>query len=128
MSKPVLYSHSNDRYAHRTIAERALGRPLPKGVQVHRHDGVRTNNDNSNLVICESQSYHFLLHARMRIVEFGADPNTHKICSRCRKAKNRSAFYRWAKGYDGLTAECRHCVLLLRSKRDRRKKRHLRIV
>jgi hypothetical protein len=51
-------------FEHREIAERALGKPLPPGVQVHHVDGDPANNAPSNLVICPSQSYHKLLHAR----------------------------------------------------------------
>jgi hypothetical protein len=49
---------------HVLIAERALGRSLPKGVHVHHIDENRSNNAPSNLVICESQEYHQLLHRR----------------------------------------------------------------
>lgn len=50
---------------HVMVAEKALGKRLPKGVHVHHVDENRANNDPSNLVIC-STSYHRLLHIRMR--------------------------------------------------------------
>lgn len=49
---------------HRRRAEIALGKPLPKGAEVHHADG--TKGDNSPLVICQDRSYHMLLHKRMR--------------------------------------------------------------
>ena len=49
---------------HIIIAERALGRPLPRNVDVHHVDENRLNNAPSNLVIC-SRKYHKLLHTRM---------------------------------------------------------------
>jgi hypothetical protein len=52
-------------YEHIFKAERALGKPLPKGVLVHHLDGDGTNNDNTNLVICQNKAYHRLLHMRM---------------------------------------------------------------
>ncbi len=52
---------------HRMIAERALGRPLPKGAEVHHWNMDKTNNRNLNLVICQDTAYHNLLHARMKV-------------------------------------------------------------
>jgi hypothetical protein len=49
---------------HRLIAERILGRPLPRGAQIHHVDENRANNDPTNLVICPSFAYHRLLHLR----------------------------------------------------------------
>lgn len=51
---------------HVVIAEQAFGRKLPENAQVHHVDLDRTNNENSNLVICPNDSYHKLLHQRLR--------------------------------------------------------------
>lgn len=52
-------------YEHVLVAEKALGRYLPKGAVVHHIDGSRANNKNDNLLVCD-RAYHRLLHQRMR--------------------------------------------------------------
>lgn len=46
-------------FEHILIAEKALGKYLPPGAVVHHHSPTQ-------LVICEDQAYHMLLHKRMR--------------------------------------------------------------
>ena len=92
---------------HRIRAERALGRPLPWGVQVHHVDG--TVGDHSQLVICESDRYHKLLHARTRIVTLGGNPNTQKWCPQCEALKPRTEFSKNRVMYAGLSNLCRPC-------------------
>lgn len=95
---------------HIVIAEAAVGHPLPPGAEVHHFNRVRSDNGNTNLVICEDRAYHKLLHVRQRIVDAGGDPNTDKICSRCQQPKPRSNFYNDRNRWDGLTPSCRECV------------------
>ena len=54
------------RYEHILIAEKAFGGPLPQGAEVHHVNEIKTDNRNQNLVICENNAYHKLLHARMK--------------------------------------------------------------
>lgn len=75
------YRGANPIRLHVERAERALGRPLPKGTIVHHADG--TKDDHAPLVICQDQAYHLLLHRRMRIVRAGGNPNTDSICRTC---------------------------------------------
>ena len=51
---------------HILITEEALGKPLPPGAMPHHVDGNRSNNENSNLVLCQDMAYHQLLHRRTR--------------------------------------------------------------
>lgn len=54
---------------HVRVAEAALGKPLPKGAEVHHVNGNGRDNRNCNLVICQDRAYHKLLHklARQRV-------------------------------------------------------------
>lgn len=101
---------------HILIAEKALGKYLPEKVIVHHFDIDPENNANTNLVICEDQAYHLLLHVRQRVLAAGGDPNTDKICpGPCKSIKNRNMFHRNKYQPDGLATECKDC----KGKRDR---------
>lgn len=52
-------------YEHRLVAEEILGRRLKVGEQVHHRDGVKTNNDPSNIEVVESLAHHRLKHRRV---------------------------------------------------------------
>lgn len=54
---------------HIVIAERALGRFIEWPVLVHHHNRIKADNRGSNLVICQDEAYHQLLHMRQRALE-----------------------------------------------------------
>jgi hypothetical protein len=85
------YPERGDKRVHILRAERALGKALPRGAQVHHVDG--TKSAKSPLVICQDATYHGLLHRRTRIVRAGGDPNTDAWCSGCRRPVHLSQFY-----------------------------------
>jgi hypothetical protein len=67
---------------HVLIAEKAIGRKLPKGAIVHHVDGNPLNNAHTNLVVCPNQEYHMLLHVRSRAMTDCGNPDWRK-CVRC---------------------------------------------
>jgi hypothetical protein len=69
---------------HVLVAERAIGKPLPPGAQVHHWDGDRGNNAPRNLVVCPDQAYHRLIHRRMAAFEACGDP-TWMPCRLCKR-------------------------------------------
>ena len=101
---------------HVLVAEKALGRYLPKGTIVHHHDENGQNNLNTNLVICQDQKYHKLLHTRMKVLKAGGDPNKDKICCTCKKLFNKSTFNSNLSMPDGLQPACQGCCSSLRRK------------
>lgn len=72
-----------NRGEHRIVAEKALGKPLPDGAVVHHIDGDRSNNANTNLVICQDNAYHTILHNRQRAYEATGNANAAR-CPQCR--------------------------------------------
>lgn len=86
-----VYSPSHPRanasgrvYEHVLVVEAALGHYLPDRAIVHHVDLNGLNNANSNLVACEDQSYHMLLHIRLRALDACGNPNWRK-CIYCKR-------------------------------------------
>ncbi|HWB15934.1 MAG TPA: HNH endonuclease [Vicinamibacterales bacterium] len=95
---------------HVLVAEAALGKRLPRSAQVHHVDGNRRNNTRANLVICENQAYHLLLHVRARTVAAGGDPNIEQVCSVCGSVKPLDQFDRQRTNIGtGRTSQCKGC-------------------
>ncbi len=67
---------------HIVVAENALKHPLPVNAVVHHVNGERSDNRPCNLVVCENQAYHLLLHQRQRAFEVTGNPNGVK-CHHC---------------------------------------------
>lgn len=109
---------------HRLVAEKALGKPLPAGVVVHHIDEDRTNNSPSNLVICQNDTYHKLLHANMRIVAAGGAVGQHLLCNHCREVLPLDSFSRKASNIYryGRYGWCKACDSKIKAAKRRRNK------
>lgn len=99
---------------HILIAEKALGKYLPAGAEVHHVDMARQNNANANLVICQDRHYHALLHRRAVVVKAGGDPNTQRFCRLCSRVQALSEFPTDMSIADGHRSYCRHCQSAMR--------------
>lgn len=69
-------------YLHIAVAEKALGKKLPKGAEVHHVNGNPADNRNANLVICQDHKYHSLLHMREDALAVTGDANM-RLCKIC---------------------------------------------
>lgn len=77
------YGTLNNRRIHVLRAEKALGKPLPRGAVVHHADGSKAND--APLVICQDSAYHNFLHKLLRVKRAGGDPHRDRICTSCRR-------------------------------------------
>lgn len=68
---------------HVLVAERALGKHIGREHPIHHIDGDCTNNAAANLVVCESNAYHKLLHRRERALRACGEPSWVR-CLRCK--------------------------------------------
>lgn len=68
---------------HLLVAEKALGRPIPLGVEVHHVNENKKDDRGCNLVICENRTYHVLLHRRMAAFKAVGIPHALK-CKYCK--------------------------------------------
>lgn len=87
--KQLAYGHpiaDADGYVmqHRLVAEKALGRVIEMKHPVHHVNRVRNDNRPANLVICESDAYHKLLHRRNLAFTATGNPLSAK-CKFCKK-------------------------------------------
>lgn len=97
-------------YVHRWMAEKCLGRPLPRGAVVHHVNYDKEDNRRSNLVVCPDRAYHALLHMRTDILNAGGKYETHRICGACKECLLLERFARDPSQHGGLKTTCRACV------------------
>ena len=83
-------SEGKKKQAHVIVAEAALGKPLPKGAEVHHINEIKTDNRSENLVICPSKAYHKMLHTRATALSECGNASFRK-CPFCKKYDNPDA-------------------------------------
>jgi hypothetical protein len=108
------------RREHILIAERVLGRALPRNAVVHHVDEVRHNNANCNLAILQRDD-HLELHRKMRVRARGGNPWTDRLCSMCKQPRNSSLFYWRSNPTGGKAIYEQRCIDCSRDYERRRK-------
>jgi hypothetical protein len=110
---------------HHILAEKALGHALPPGAVVHHVNENPSNNGPGNLVICQDDTYHKLLHARKRRLE-DTGSFALKRCGRCGVVHPLESFSVDAAEWDGRRQRCKSCrVAEVNECRQRRRERRL---
>lgn len=99
------HPRANDGYVleHVLIAEKALGKPLPEGAEVHHINSKGKDNRNINLVICENHAYHHLLHTRQKAFIACGHANWKK-CWICQQWDDPNNLYKTGKS---IHSQCR---------------------
>ena len=82
---------------HVLEVEGVLQRELPERHPVHHVNENRSDNCHENLVVCDSHSYHLLLHRRLRALKATGNPNA-KQCCRCHEWTADVSYTRRVKG------------------------------
>jgi len=73
-----------NKLEHRVIVEKIIGQELPVKAVVHHIDGNRGNNDPSNLVVCNDDQHHRLIHRRARALKECGHPDWRQ-CYYCKQ-------------------------------------------
>ena len=74
------------------IVEKVLGKFLPKKAIVHHFNGIKTDNQNKNLIVCEDRAYHNILHRREKALKECGHAHWRK-CTLCKKYDSPKNLY-----------------------------------
>jgi hypothetical protein len=92
---------------HILIAETVLGKPLPPNAVIHHINHDRTDNRQENLVICEDNSYHHLLHHREKALKACGHSNYY-MCRFCKTWDDPNNMIHVAINYSYYHRNCRN--------------------
>ena len=101
---------------HVVIAEVALGHLLSPMTRVHHFDEDPSNNVH-NLIICQDEAYHALLHIRRRAFLICGDPNWRK-CHYCKRYDSPEKMISQKGTVSMIHRECRRSYLKNRRMRQ----------
>lgn len=87
------------------IIEAIIGKYLPITAIIHHIDENSLNNQNTNLIVCESNAYHKLLHKRMRAFIACGYASWLK-CRFCKQYDNPINLHLIRNGNGGYHSEC----------------------
>mgnify|MGYP001213340056 CR=1 FL=1 len=96
-------------YAHVLVVEKTLGKYLPPNVVIHHVDNNPRNNNASNLVVCENQQYHMLLHRRTTALRECGHANWRK-CNICQQYGQADTMSIVKQGYNGDRSYHKKCA------------------
>ena len=100
------YKNKDNKVAkHRLVVEETLGRYLKPTECVHHINENVQDNRRRNLVVCENNAYHMLLHKRQRAYRTCGHANW-MLCRYCSQYDDPRNLY---VGKDGKYAQHRHC-------------------
>jgi hypothetical protein len=91
---------------HRIKAEAVLGKPLPSKCVVHHFNG---STDSGPLIVCEDQTYHYLLHVRKRAFDATGDAHK-KWCTYCKTWDVTTNMVRMKSGQKGERFYHKKCI------------------
>lgn len=94
----LVSKNGKQRLQHVVIAEDVLGKGLPKKAVVHHIDGNNLNNNKNNLMICENQAYHMLIHLRQRAYDECGNADWRK-CPFCKSYDDPKKMQKNGKSY-----------------------------
>jgi hypothetical protein len=91
-------AHKGHVFEHIIIAEKALGKQLPPKAVVHHHNPMQ-------LVICQDQAYHLLLHRRKRAIAACGHANWRR-CWVCKQYDDHANLYHHVKAQTCYHSSC----------------------
>lgn len=91
----------------RLVAEKALGKYINIKHPVHHHNGKISDNSPKNLVVCEDNAYHRLLHVRMNAYNTCGNAFWQKCCF-CGNYDDPKNMYVYPNGKYGRHRSCRN--------------------
>lgn len=101
----LLNKNGESKLEHRRIIEKALGHPIPEKAIPHHVDGNGGNNETTNLVLCDSQAYHMLLHQRTRAYRACGHAGW-RFCRYCHKYDHPDNMYHEPNAVNSFHREC----------------------